>query len=350
MKNIVLSLAVFAFCISCKSGSSGTSKAFNSVSIDTLLNDKINIRALIVDKNKIWFAADKSRVWYYDFKTLIHLQKTIDNTDEKLEFRSIAQIPKAVFIANIGNPASIFKVNKSDIGFQKVYTENNEKVFYDSMNFWNEKEGIAIGDPTEDCLSILITRDGGKMWKKTACESLPKVVEGEAAFAASNTNICIKGAKTWIVSGGKQARVFYSPDKGNSWEVFETPIVQGKEMTGIFTADFYNEKIGVIAGGNYEAPNQNFQNKAITFDGGKTWKLLAENSGFGYASCIQFLPKSKGKQLVAVGLSGLYYSADGGNKWKQFLTDKTLYTIRFLNPTRAIAAGKDKIIQIDFKK
>lgn len=251
MKNLLFVLAVFLLCVSCKSGSSSEDGTFKSVSVDTILNDKISIRALVIDKNKVWYAADKSRIGYYDLKSLTHLQKTLAQTEEKLEFRSIAQNSKSIFIANIGNPAYIFKVNKADVGFQKVYTENNERAFFDSMNFWNEKEGIALGDPTENCLSILITRDGGKSWKKTNCSSLPKVVDGEAAFAASNTNICIKGNNTWIVSGGKKARVFYSSDKGNSWEAFETPIIQGEELTGIFTADFYNDKIGVLAGGNH---------------------------------------------------------------------------------------------------
>ena len=62
------------------------------------------------------------------------------------------------------------------------------------------------------------TTDGGKTWNKLSCESLPKTVEGEAAFAASNTNIVLKGNKVWIVSGGKKARVFYSSDKGKTWQ------------------------------------------------------------------------------------------------------------------------------------
>ena len=349
MKNVIL-LFVVIICISCKSGSSVSAEAFKSVFVDTILNDKIRIRALLVDNDKIWYAADKGRIGYYDFKTLTHLQKIIPSSDDKLEFRSIAQNQKYIFIANILSPAYIFKVSKSDMSFQKVYAENNEKAFYDSMHFWNNNEGIAIGDPIENCLSIVITRNGGKTWAKIPCINLPTIIEGETAFAASNTNISIKGNNTWIVSGGKQSRVFYSPDKGINWQVFETPIVQGLPMTGIFTSDFYDEKIGVIAGGNYEMPNQNFQNKALTNDGGRTWKVVSDKAGFGYASCIQFVPKSKGKQLVSVGLSGMHYSNDSGNSWKQMLADRTLYTIRFIDENTAVAAGADKIIRIEFKK
>lgn len=178
---------------------------------------------------------------------------------------------------------------------------------------------------------------------------MPQLADGEAAFAASNTNIVIKGNLTWLVSGGKKARVFYSSDKGVSWSVIETPIVQGKQMTGIFTADFYNSTVGFISGGNYEVLGQNFDNKAVTYNGGKTWNLVAQNQGFGYASCIQYIPNSHGKGLISVGASGIYYSNDGGISWKQWSTDSGLYTIRLLNDYTAIAAGKNKVIRLRFK-
>ena len=319
-----------------------------SISIDTIFKDKISIRAIAFDNDTIYYGGADRKLGFISPKA--KLQTETSRVPAGSDFRSIALTSNHVYYLTAGNPAKLFRYPRTFGLYEIVYEENHEKIFYDSMDFWNDKEGIAIGDPTEDCLSVIITRDGGKTWQKTSCKDLPKTVQGEAAFASSNTNICIKGDKTWVVTGGKRARVFHSPDKGKTWKAFETPIIQGKEMTGIFTADFYDESIGFIAGGNYEEPNQNFQNKAITLDGGKTWKLVAENSGFGYASCVQFVPKSNGKKLVSVGLTGLWYSADSGNTWKQLHDDKNLYTIRFLNENTAFAAGKDKIIRIDLKK
>lgn len=327
------------------------SQTFQSVTIDTILKDKISIRAISVADGIIYFAGDKSRLGYVLYpKDARMINAEIVSDTLVYEYRSLATNGKDIFALSIGNPARLHKFSKNLMDKTLVYQESHEKVFYDSMQFWNENEGIAIGDPTTDCLSVIITRDGGNTWRKTDCENLPLIVNGEAAFAASNTNIVLKGNNVWIVSGGKKSRVFHSPNKGKTWQVYETPIVQGEAMTGIFTADFYDENIGFIAGGNYEKPTQNFQNKAITTDGGKTWNLIGENTGFGYASCVQFVPKSKGKGIVSVGASGLQYSADGGNTWKQFSDDTTLYTIRFLDEDTAFAAGKNKIIKIEFKK
>lgn len=347
MKNQLFLSTIFFFVLVTNT----KAQTFHSVEIDTVLKDKISIRAISIVADKIYFAGDKSKVGF------IRLSKQNNNINQAIvtdtipyEYRSLANNGKNFFALSIGNPARLYKFSNDLADKTLVYQENHEKVFYDSMQFWNEKEGIAIGDPTADCLSVIITRDGGNHWAKISCDNLPKVVDGEAAFAASNTNIVLKGNSVWIVSGGKKSRVFHSDDKGKSWQVHETPIVQGESMTGIFTADFYNKNIGFIAGGDYEKPTQNFQNKAITNDGGKTWRLIGENTGFGYASCVQFVPKSKGKGIVSVGASGLQYSSDGGHTWQQFLSDPTLYTIRFLDSDTAFAAGKNMIIKIEFKR
>ena len=342
-------LLVFSIVFSsCKPIQVSNSTFFSSIKIDTLFKDKINIRAITVSPDNVWYAADKNRVGVINLKDSNKKEIQIYKDSLQLEFRSMAQTTDAIFVLNVGNPALLYKCSKDLNQKKMVYEEQHEKVFYDSMQFWNDQEGIAIGDPIDNCLSIIITRDGGEHWNKIPCNKLPKVMDGEAAFAASNTNIVIKGNTTWIVSGGKKSSVFYSPDKGVSWNFYDTPIIQGETMTGIFTADFYNDKIGFIAGGNYEKPNQNFQNKALTTDGGKTWILVGENQGFGYASCVQFVANSNGEQLVSIGASGLFYSKDKGTTWKQLSSDSFLYTIRFVDNVTAIAAGKDKIVRIKF--
>ena len=352
MKSKIYILLLLAVVFSCKSSKennlNSTQNNFTTVKIDTLFQDKISIRAILVDKNKIWYAADKNRFGSYDLISKSKSEQIITKDTLRMEFRSIAQTSDYIFIINVGNPAVLYRFSKKTNEQKIVYQETDPKVFYDSMQFWNNQEGIAIGDPTSNCLSVIITRDGGNSWKKLSCDNLPKIEDGEAAFAASNTNIIVKNNKTWIVSGGKKSRVFYSSDKGNSWQVFETPIVQGEAMTGIFTADFYDEKTGIIAGGNYEKLNQNFGNKATTIDGGKTWKLIAENQGFGYASCIQYVPNSNGNQLVCVGASGIYCSNDKGENWLKLSDDKDLFTIRFINKNSAIAAGRNKVVKLDF--
>jgi len=309
----------------------------------------LSCRAIYVDTDKVWLGMDKGRYGYYDKKTDSLYIHTIASVHPTTEFRSIAATKSAVFILAVGNPAKLIKIDKATLQEQLVYLEEHENVFYDSMQFVDELNGFAMGDPTADCLSFISTSDGGLSWQKISCENLPKVMEGEAAFATSNTNLIIRRKSIFMVSGGKQSRVFVSTDFGNSWKVYPAPIVQGEEMTGIFTADFYNEKIGVIAGGNYLKQSQNWANKAVTKDGGKTWNCIADSSAFGYASCVQFVPHSKGKKIVSVGGTGVYYSEDFGKNWIHLSEEKDLYTFRFETEKVGYATGKNKLIRFELK-
>ena len=341
---------LFLVAISCKKANLQKSIYFTEVTTETILQDDFSVRAIAIDNNKIWYAADKGKYGYYDLSTKESYQNVIKNDTIFPEFRSISQNGKSIFLLSVGSPGLLYKIAKDGSEVKLVYKEDNKKAFFDSMQFWNEKEGIAMGDPIEGCLAVIVTKDYGETWNKIPCGKLPKTEDGEAAFAASNSSLIVSKNLTWMVSGGKNARVFFSSDKGNSWEVYKSPIVQGQEMTGIFSAHFYDENIGFLTGGNYEKPEQNSGNKALTINGGKTWTLVSENSGFGYSSCVQFVPESGGKQLVTLGYSGLNYSSDNGMTWKQLLNDKDLHTIRFLNNSTAIAAGKNKIVKVLFIK
>ena len=345
LKSILL-VVFFSFLSSCRDSNFNETRSFSGLEISPILLDSnINIRALEIKNNKIYSASATGLIYSFESNVPEQIKQEHYLSDKDSlypNFRALALTDEDVFAISISNPALLFKNGKV------VYRESHQKVFYDSMEFWNNEEGIAVGDYTDNCISILITRDGGDSWNKLDCSVFSDIKENEGFFAASDSNISIVKNKTWIATGGLNSRVYFSNDKGLSWVVTETPILQGEPTTGIFSIDFYDKKNGYAVGGDYTKPKIDSLNKIRTSDGGKTWNVVASNQNPGYRSCVQYFPNSKGDQLLAVGFNGVDYSSDTGSTWKH-LSDEGFYTVRFLNDSVAYAAGKGKISKFTFK-
>lgn len=315
---------------------------------NTVVTPNSSIRAVHTTQNgDVWFAGsnahygvskDKGETWHID---------SIEFLNQKIHFRALGSANNQVSLMNIENPGMVFRTTNPNKAWYLSYYEEGDKVFYDALKFYNAYEGIAIGDPIDGCFSIIKTVNGGKSWAKLSCDLLPKIEEGEAAFAASNTNIEIVGDSTWIVTGGQVARVLFSPDKGQTWSVYNTPIISGDQMTGIYSVDFYNHEIGVIIGGDWNNKNNKKNNKAITVNGGKTWKLLGKKKDPPYQSCIKFIPNSDGKQLISVGIPGVYYSNNSGRSWQK-ISDESFYAITFVDNNKAVLTGNKKVSTLTF--
>ncbi|MEH6535721.1 MAG: oxidoreductase [Psychroserpens sp.] len=354
MKSLLPIIVIISVLFSCKNNDEIPQRQYTKFwKKDIIVDSTLNIRAIeVIDGNIYYASGDGKNGIILDDGSLV--TGLVHSDSLKYSFRSSAFNGKNLFYMSIESPALIYKLdyhqkNKVYLNHNLVYQENHEKAFYDSMDFWNDQEGIAIGDPTDDCMSILITRDGGSIWTKLSCEDLPIAKEGEAAFAASDTNIAIIGDHTWVATGGKSSRILYSSDKGKTWEVYDTPIVQGLETTGMYSIDFYDENNGFAIGGDYTKPADSSANKIRTQDGGKTWKLVAKNQSPGYRSCVKYVPNGEGKELVAIGFKGIDYSNDAGDSWTH-LSDEGFYTIRFLNDSVAYAAGKGRISKLTFRE
>ena len=235
-----------------------------------------------------------------------------------LDFRAVVAFSATeayLMSAGPGDQSRIYHTSDAGQHWQLQFTNTNPKGFFDSMVFWDEKHGVVLGDPIPDeagklKFELLMT-DDGESWHPLPPSQLPPAQEGEGAFAASNTCLAIlsnrewkgaapaarepteswksgasaprqpseeKGASApegqlWFATGGKTARVFHSPDRGQSWQVFDTPILHGPDSAGIFSIAFRDPLHGVIAGGDYKHPNDDGPNLAFTNDGGKTWTL-----------------------------------------------------------------------------
>ncbi len=341
MKHFSILFLITLFIFSCKK--ENTPRSFESINITEFKQDSTSIRAIkAISENELTFAGSKG-----DISTTKDGGKTWNtiylkyNDSITPHFRSVAYSKNGLYALSIANPALLYNIGF--YGPHLVYKEENEKVFYDSMKFFADGiHGIAVGDPTDDCASIILTSDGGITWGKLPCATLPKFEEGEAFFAASNTNIAVYNKTVWIASGGTKARILKSEDYGNTWMVYNTPIIQGDGPQGIYSIDFYDENNGFAIGGNYAKPNDNCANKAITSDGGKTWTLVADNQNPNYKSCVQYVPNTNGKEIFAVGKTGISFSNDGGHTWKEVSND-SYYTIQFVNKNIAWLSGHQKI-------
>jgi photosystem II stability/assembly factor-like uncharacterized protein len=293
---------------------------------------------------------------------------------DSLDFRGIVAFSADeafLMSSGPGDQSRIYHTSDAGRHWQLQFTNTNEKGFFDSVAFWDRTHGIVLGDPIPDETGTLkfelLMTDDGQTWIPIPPAQLPPALEGEAAFAASNTCLAILNKNTrvsetpvipsaardlgfpataantpvilsgdtwsaersmcrsrrtpcippssatsqgvlthaafttaqaiplsgqgetpaspkpeeksapdpniWFATGGRAARVFHSPDRGHTWEVFDTPIIHGPDSAGIFSIAFRDATHGVIAGGDYKLPQQDGPNLAFTADAGKTWTL-----------------------------------------------------------------------------
>jgi photosystem II stability/assembly factor-like uncharacterized protein len=217
---------------------------------------------------------------------------------EALDFRAVAAFSADeafLMSAGPGEQSRIYHTSDAGNHWQLQFTNTNPKGFFDSMVFWDAKQGVVLGDPIADesgalKFDLLLTEDG-QNWRAVPAAKLPAAMEGEGAFAASNTCLAIVpgglDANLWFATGGKTARVFHSGDRGQSWEVVDSPMVHGPDSAGIFSIAFRDVMNGVIAGGDYKHPNNDGPNLAFTDDGGKTWTLSPLHP-LGYFSAVAY--------------------------------------------------------------
>ena len=230
---------------------------------------------------------------------------------EMLDFRGVqAWNPDTAYVMSSGEgeKSRIYKTTDGGKSWKLQYKGENKSFFLDALICEDEKRCVALGDPV-DGKFVLLANQNGEPWTELPSERMPMALPKEGAFAASNSSLCLSGKNIYFGTGGPAARLFASPDFGQTWSTAETPILSGNASSGIFSLSCDQNAI-VAVGGDYQNPGRGYKNAAISRDGGKTWQL-ANVFPAGYRSAVG----KYGVGYITVGPTGTEITADGLH-WK----------------------------------
>ena len=314
------------------------------VEIQTLLHDNISIRALQIWDGKVWYSGTDSKFGYVNLCDSTD-KKQVKLFEKNLQFRTLAQNKTHFFAINIESPAYFFKIDKKTMQSEIIYTDSAKNAFYDAL-FFNGKNFFTFSDPEENLKLKFAQFSDGEKFKINFLHDEVQLKKGEAAFAASNTNIAGFKNTIWIATGGLASRILKLNLKTGKIQVFETPFVQGTSSQGMYSIDFLDENFGIAVGGDYTKQAENINNIATTKNGGKTWQAQASGKNGGYKTCVKIRPNSKGKDIIAVGDQNIEFSNDYGKTWTIISQEKGLYVCEWINENNLVFAGKNRIIKM----
>jgi hypothetical protein len=314
-------------------------------SFKTIFSDKISIRAIELYDNKVWYSGTDSKFGFVSLNDPDN-HRQIKLSEKKLQFRTLAQDKNSFYTINIESPAEFFTINKKDLTYKIAFSDTVKTAFYDALHFVNDQYAFAFSDADKDSkLKLSVFRSG----KWGTFHNNVQLQEGEAAFAASNTNMASTKKYLWIATGGKASRILRLNLKEETIEIFDTPFIQGESSQGMYSIDFYKDRFGIAVGGDYTKQEANVNNIATSTDGGNTWQVQASGKNAGYTTCVKIKPSSKGKELISVGDQHISYSSDFGRTWKTISGEKGFFVCKWVDRNTVVFAGKDKISLMKLK-
>jgi photosystem II stability/assembly factor-like uncharacterized protein len=163
-----------------------------------------NLRGVSAVSQKIAWASGTHGTYLRTTDGHIWIPDHVPGADS-LDFRGIVAFSADeafLMSSGPGDQSRIYHTADAGRHWQLQFTNTNEKGFFDSIAFWDRTHGIVLGDPIPDETGTpkfeLLMTDDGQNWTPIPPSQLPPALEGEAAFAASNT--CLAILRTDIAS------------------------------------------------------------------------------------------------------------------------------------------------------
>lgn len=188
----------------------------------------------------------------------------------------------------------IFRTSDGGATWQTVWQKASG--FINDITMFDNRKGIALGDPSNGKWTILQTSDGGASWQPIANPPVaPANVYGIANGVDWRTD-----QLGWF--GSYSSSAYQTSNGGTSW----TPVT----VTGlrwVTTLDFNSKGVGLAAG----------ENKLVrTLDNGVSWQPLTSPAGTNTISCLH----ACGNLFWLTSGNDIFLSSDDGSTWKKEIT------------------------------
>lgn len=210
----------------------------------------------------------------------------------------------AVF--NTGATQGVYKTTNGGVNWVNMNAGYGASSFANVIHFFDDTDGFAQGDPLGGYYELYTTTNGGDTWTRVPEVNIPAPTTGEYGITGNYNAI---GDYIWW--GTNQGRVYYSTDKGYTWDVSLTTFGSTTTVNTVFSD-----------------VNNGFAHRSyldmgiepaisVTTNGGVTWTNV-NVSGDMYARYFSYVP---GTTSTFVGSSsepnfeGASYSEDGGYSW-----------------------------------
>jgi hypothetical protein len=276
-------------------------------------DSKLSFRGISALSNQsAWFASDQGQVWYYSMDRGWEDRSPVGyNTSMWRDIEAFSEDEALVLSA--GSPGLVLRTVDRGLSWQEVYRDDSPSIFFDAMDFWDAKRGIAFSDAQGANIGLISTSDSGKSWQVMDRNTMDTVThKNQGGFAASGTCIRTFGKLDFaIILGGADANIFVWKE-GQSFSS-AIPMDHGEATKGPFSLSFKGRDTILVAGGDYRADSLSNKNLSISYDGGKSWQRPEfPSSVFGrYWSCVNW----DGERIILCSRFGTALSFNNGASW-----------------------------------
>lgn len=236
----------------------------------------------------------------------------------------------AVYPRASDQTGGVWKTEDAGVTWTKITSTHftSSASFPNVLKFYDNGQGIVIGDPIADGWEIYLTSDAGVTFTRLNTANIPVPQANETGYLAQMESL---GNSLWFTTN--KGRIFHSVNRGANWIAYQSPVSDFGGTEIYADISFSNANKGILqtnAGVIYSTANS-----------GASWTQIAvSGAGNPFGDNIAYIPGTS--SVVSVGsnpdFAGSSYSKDDGLTWTNIDTIQHV-DVSFFNLTTGYSGG-----------